>query len=207
MRACSSLHWRALLGTFDWRFDKLCGRRSAALHRRLGSWWCTSFFTDFFVSAADLVVLLAARLNRTTRRVAYADDSVPDADGAADFDAFTARCRKVGFAALYLTWAVFAWLILTYGRLVFDLMGPAEATNFTRTWAASVGLAQLSDLRAFLIVTLEALFLSALLDALWLLPNRSWLETQIDFASVQAAALDGWAQRVVAYARHMKAVK
>jgi hypothetical protein len=48
---------------------------------------------------------------------------------------------------------------------------------------------------------------SALLDALWVLPNRNWLETQVDFASVQATALGSWAQRVAAYARHMKAVK
>ena len=198
-----SLHWRALLGAFDWRFAKLRGgRRSAALHRRLAGWWATGFFTDVFVCFADLVIKLATRL-----KLADADDETPSVEDAAFFDAFTARCRAAGFAALYLIWALFAWLVLTYGRLVLDLMGPAEATNFTRSWAASVGLAQLADLRAFLLMTLQALFLTALLDALWVLPNRNWLETQIDFVSVQATALGSWAQRVAAYARHMKAVK
>ena len=56
---------------------------------------------------------------------------------------------------------------------------------------------------------------ATVLDALWLLPNARWLETQVDYASVQAAAFVAPAaaarvtnrQRLLAYLKHFKAVR
>ena len=80
-----------------------------------------------------------------------------------------------------------------------------------QAWGAGVGLGQASELRDFASTTLRVLLLAALLDWLWVRPNAAWLETQLDFASVQAAVLRRRTgvtrSRFITYLRHMKSVK
>ena len=129
-----------------------------------------------------------------------------DEDAAIAFDTFETRCRYAGFVFLYATWAIFCWLVIVYGNLVLDLSGPGSLTDFTTTWAASLGLSQLADLRQLLMTTTEALFLTVLMDMLWIMPNRRWMEMQVDYMSVQAAPWGGLFSRLCAFVRHMKAV-
>ena len=134
--------------------------------------------------------------------------------GAA-FDAAELRMRRAAFALMYVIWAVFAYLIVVYGRLLLRLLGPAADAQFAKSWLAALGAGQAAELRSFVVTAAEALMVATVLDALWLLPNARWLETQVDYASVQAAAFVApamaarvtGARRVWAYLRHNKAVR
>ena len=219
------LRARLLLGRFDWHFA--AAPRSARLRRRIAAWWATSWSTDLVVAVTDVV----------TRGGAAELQPHPDAAAAHAFDALTLAWCHAGFVFLYAVWAVFSWIIIVYGALIyrllascrrahapcsapadtraprtrfFDPQGPQVEESFARSWAVSIGLGQLSDMQSFLITTVQVLLAATVLDALWLLPNRRWLETQLDFASVQASSLQGagtsWWRGAVTYLRHMKSV-
>jgi hypothetical protein len=77
-------------------------------------------------------------------------------------------------------------------------------------FAGSIGLGQLAELREFGKTTLYMVVLVALLDALWVMPNVRWMETHLDFASVQASSLrrrtGAVRGRWITYLRHNKAI-
>jgi hypothetical protein len=206
------LRFRVLLGRADWG---LATARTPALRRRLGSWWSTSLATDAVVAAADACIAVLAWLRRGGGPPPPPAPRLPasglDLDAAKAFDALTLAYRYAGFVVLYTTWGVFVWLIFVYGKLIYDLLGPSVEEEFARAWAVGVGLNQLNDLQAFVVTTAQVLLAATVLDALFLLPNVRWLETQVDYASVQASSLRGasgsWARRWVTYLRHMKSVQ
>ena len=204
------LLWRLALGPFDWRFAPL-SPASAHLRRRLGCWWATPWSINLMVAIADAAPMATGYVPEAApgATTTVKDLALPQelhAATARAFDVFSTRCRYAGFVVLYLTWAFFSWLVITYASLVVDLAGSGAVSDFTGTWAASVGLSQLADLRSMLITTLEALVLTVLLDVLWLMPNRRWLELQVDYMSVQAAPWGSLHRRLMAFIRHNKAV-
>ena len=123
--------------------------------------------------------------------------------------------RRAAFALIYVIWAAFGYLVVVYGRLILRLRGPDADAQFARAWLAALGAGQAAELRAFVMTALEALAVATVLDALWLLTNARWLETQVAYASVQAAAFRRGrdaarvtaARRAWAYLQHFKAVK
>ena len=205
------LYWRLVLGPFDWRYTPL-SPASARLRRRLGCWWATPWSVNLVVAIADAAPMATGYVREPLHGASTTtvkDLALPQelhAATARAFDVFTTRCRYAGFVVLYLTWAFFTWLVIVYASLVVDLAGSGAVSDFTTTWAAAVGLSQLADLRSMLVTTLEALLLTVLLDALWLMPNRRWLELQVDYMSVQAAPWGSLHRRLVAFIRHNKAV-
>jgi hypothetical protein len=229
------LRLRLPLGRPDWHLRRA---RAPAMRRRLGSWWSTGLANDVVVATADACIALVAWLRRgggpRPPPAAPLPASGLDLDAAKAFDALTLAFRYAGFVLLYTTWGVFVWLIFSYGALILDLLGPSVEEEFARAFGAGIGLNQLSDLQAFVVTTAQVLLLATVLDALFLLPNVRWLETQgkspacerhapvckrltfilrcaVDFASVQASSLRGasrsWAHRWVTYLRHMKSVQ
>jgi hypothetical protein len=54
----------------------------------------------------------------------------------------------VGLCAVYLIWAIMAWIIFTYGSLVYRLMGDAAQESFTRAWGVGLAISQVCCLAA-----------------------------------------------------------
>jgi hypothetical protein len=94
-------------------------------------------------SLPDIVLRLLAWLAAKVRRApaeAEADDDKSD-DGAS-FDSAEARseaCSKRGYAfsgllGVYVVWAAFAWVIFTYGMLIYKQLGDKAQEEFATTW-------------------------------------------------------------------------
>jgi hypothetical protein len=126
------------------------------------------------------------------------------------FGALTGNFKRAGYVLLNLIWGVFAWITVAYGRLVYNLLGAKAFEDFTTGWGIGVGLGQLNDAKGLLTAALQAALLLTVLEALWLQPNGSWLESYVDFASVQATVAQRGVRRVLsvltAYKRHSYAV-
>ena len=199
------LRVRCMLGRARWRMDTMT---PAAARRRsvLGRWWSTSLATDAVVAVLD-----ATRQWPPKQPLG----ALPDASAGAALDAAEVRMRRAGFALMYAIWAVFAYLVVVYGRLLLRLLGPAADSQFAQSWLVALGAGQAAELRSFAVTAAEVLMVATILDALWLLPNARWLETQVDYASVQAAAFMAPAsaarvtngRRMWAYLQHFKAVR
>ena len=198
------LRARCMLGRARWRLDLIS---PAAARRRsvLGRWWSTSLATDFIVA-----VLRATRLWPPKLPLG----APPDVTAGAALDTAELRMRRAGFAMIYVIWAVFTYLIVVYGRLLLRLLGPAADAQFAQSWLVALGAGQAAELRSFAVTAVEVLMVATILDVLWLLPNVRWLETQVDYASVQATAfaapaaaarVTSW-HRIWAYLKHFKAV-
>ena len=217
--------------SFSWRAWVLPPHRVVFL----GRWWATSWVTKLVVGATDACCFLAdawlsllhLRHRRTSNdsgdgapvpaasvtlrqpATGSGEANVLDLDAANAFDAKTTAWRKAGFVVLYAFWAVFSWLTITYGALVYQLMGAGAEQQFLRAWAVGIATGQLSELQSFATTTLELLLAMTVLDALWLLPNLRWLETHSDSLSVLSTQFHrkpGSFSGSFAFLRHGKAL-
>ena len=82
-----------------------------------------------------------------------------------------------------------AWIVFAYGRLVYNLLGPAATASFSNSWGIGVGLGQLNDASSLVVTVAEALLVVTVLEMLWLVQNGNWMETYVDTMSVQAAVV------------------
>ena len=149
------------------------------------------------------------------------------------FGHMTTNFKYAGYVLLNLIWGVFAWCVATarhsfvcgpltrnlvlavritfaYGRLVYNLLGPAAFRDFSNSWGIGVALGQANDAQGVVTSAMQAALLLTILEALWLVPNGRWLEGYIDFVSVQATVAQRGARRTLAilsaYKRHSYAV-
>ena len=104
-----------------------------------------------------------------------------------------------------------AWIVFAYGRLVYNLLGPAATASFSNSWGIGVGLGQINDAKNLAITAAEGVLIVTVLEALWLVKNGNWLETYLDSVSVQATVLVDGGTRLLpamlaAYKRHFNAV-
>ena len=198
------LRVRCMLGRAQWRLDAM-SRAAARRRSLLGRWWSTSVATDAIVTVLDATRLWPPK---------QPFGAPPNVSAGAALDGAELRMRRAGFALMYVIWAVFAYLVVVYGRLLLRLLGPAATSQFAQSWLVALGAGQAAELHSFVITAVEVIMVATVLDALWLLPNARWLETQVDFASVQAAAFVAPAaarvtnvRRTWAYLSHFKAVR
>jgi hypothetical protein len=89
---------------------------------------------------------------------------------------------------MYIVWAIFAWLTITYASLVYRMLDASAEQDLVNTWLVSFGLNQLTDLRDGAIALAEILLLATVLEVLWLVPNSRWIEARLDFLSILAAS-------------------
>ena len=126
------------------------------------------------------------------------------------FGRVTANFKRTGFVLLNLIWGVLAWIVFAYGRLCYNLLGPAATARFSNSWGIGVALGQANDARGLLLSALQAALVVTVIEALWLVPNGGWLETYVDSVSVQATTVAHGARRLpailAAYRRHSYAV-
>ena len=210
---------RLLLGRPPWVW------RDGALHRtakRMASSWCASLYDKLTGRIGDALAALAVRCARSRRAGrARIDTPMPvpgsveerdeqTAAAAARHDRATEQYKRAGYVLVLAAWAICVWMILVYGALIYELLGPTAEATFTRSWGVSVGIGQLQELRQVLRTAAQTAAALLILEALWLSTNSVWLESMMDEASVQATLLRRTsvtlAARVRTYARFNKAV-
>ena len=204
---------RLQLGRLRWRWAAHGGAPSLLERTRrfLASWWCTSIYVDAIVAVNDALQRCVCKPRPSTpppltplSTLSDDDDGdTPEAYAAAvdaamaewgqdmagqeHFSLVTTRFKHVGYVVLHLAWGVFAWIIFAYGRLVYNLLGPAAAKDFSNSWGTGVAIGQANDASGTVQAALQALLLATVLETLWLLSNNNWLECYLDFASVAAS--------------------
>ena len=221
--------YRVLFGPLSWRWASADSKqpppgRVARLKRFLASFWCSSMYVDLMVWIADHLqpCFCLPPLARKPLSAAEAGDAHAatvdatmlawNADEARErhFGAVTTNFKYAGYVLLHLIWGVFAWICFAYGRLVYNLLGPAASRDFSNSWGIGVALGQANDAKGLVTSALQAALLLTILEALWLVPNGRWLEDYIDFVSVQATVAQRGARRTLAiltaYKRHSYAV-
>ncbi len=105
-------------------------------------------------------------------------DGAADAREAASLSLYKRACAAAGLVGTVLTWAAFAWFILTYGALVTELLGEGAQSSFARSWGVSYGVGAAADWRDVVKEAAQAVALMVLLEWLCLTRNTSWLEVR-----------------------------
>ena len=87
------------------------------------------------------------------------------------------------------------------GELAYRLLGEATEERFSSSWGIGLAISQVTQFQGMLLVALESAALLTVLESMWLMGNKAWLEEHIDFASVQASLLaqgagTSWARRM-----------
>ena len=219
--------YRIVFGPLSWRWQHADGEppgRLARFKRFIASFWCSSMYVDLLVWISDRLhpcfcvppppqqPLTAAEAG--DEHAALVDAAMlawgADEERERHFGAVTGNFKYAGYVILHLIWGVFAWIVFAYGRLVYNLLGPAASRDFSNSWGIGVALGQANDAKGLVTSAMQAALLLTILEALWLMPNGRWLEGYIDFVSVQATVAQRGARRTLAiltaYKRHSYAV-
>ena len=99
-----------------------------------------------------------------------------------------------GMAGVYVVWFIAAWFTLTYGELIYQLLGDSAEARFASDWATGVAIENAAQWRSVLQSAVQNVALLLLLERVGLAAPRSWLETHLDHMSIQATYLSGKAQ-------------
>ena len=110
-------------------------------------------------------------------------------------EALRLRRRKraltvVGLVSVAALWALLAWFILTYGLLIYKLLGLDAQRSFTRSWGVSYGVGAATEWRDVLRQALTAIAILAIAERMHLTRPVTWLEEQIDYMSTSALLLE-----------------
>jgi hypothetical protein len=202
--------YRFTLGALRWRWAGATTARVSRLGRLkrfLASWWCSSIWVDGLVWLSDHLQPCFCRQPHAplpppppacedgvaAPEAAY--DAAVDAalrawgqdeEGQRHFGVVTTNCKRAGYVILHLCWGVFAWITFAYGRLVYNLLGAKASRDFSNSWGIGVAMSQASDASGLVTAALQAALIVTILEALWLISNVNWLESYVDFVSVQA---------------------
>jgi hypothetical protein len=199
--------YRLLLGRLSWRWSAPGTPppgRAERLRRLLASWWCSNMYIDAMVAVSDAVQLCVCRpppppprrgVQPADATLLSYDETVEavlaefgqDAAAQAHFGAVTTRFKYVGYVLLNLVWGFFAWIVFAYGRLVYNLLGPAASRDFSNSWGIGVAIGQANDASGLVTAALQAVLILTILELLWLHTNTAWLESYVDFASCYAS--------------------
>ena len=128
-------------------------------------------------------------------------------EGAAD--ALSKRLyAAAGLLGIYVTWAVFTWFIFTYGMLVYRQLGDQAQRKFTTSWGINFGLDSAQQWKDVVSTAVKTTVIITILDLLYILGNKPWLEDYLDMLSIQSALLTGqattWRRRTVLLVQQQK---
>ena len=91
-----------------------------------------------------------------------------------------------GFVGTYITWALFAWFIFTYGMLIYKLLGDQAQSEFARSWGISYAMNAVTEWKDIAVEAVKATVIMIILERLFLTRNSAWLEEHMDYLSIQA---------------------
>ena len=100
------------------------------------------------------------------------------------------QLTALGLFGILLLWACFAWFIITYGLLIFELLGRDAEESFIRSWGVSYGVGAASEWRDVLREAVISLLVLAIAERLHLTRPVAWLEEHIDYISTSALLLE-----------------
>jgi len=99
-----------------------------------------------------------------------------------------------GLFGVYVVWTIFAWVIFTYGMLIYRNLGPEAQEQFSQTWGVGYALDNVQQWRDVCKEAVKAALLLVILDLLRVTTNRAWFEEFVDFSSTQALLFGGAAK-------------
>ena len=194
---------RIFMGRANWRYAPSDGtKRPSAAKRCAATAWGVNIYynTQQYLIERPTAFFFRIAQRRRVRR------GLPELDPAGRLGAGLMTQIKmqlfgvIGMAATYLIWALMSWIIFTYGSLVYRLMGDEAQSKFAEGWGVGLAISQATQFKDMVIVALQSALVLTVLETLWLVGNKPWLEEHIDFASVQAALLvhsgTSWWQRM-----------
>ena len=87
------------------------------------------------------------------------------------------------------------------GELVYRLLGETTEDRFASSWGIGLAISQATQFQGMVMVAVQSAALLTVLESMWLMGNKPWLEEHIDYASVQATLLaekegTSWARRM-----------
>ena len=110
------------------------------------------------------------------------------------------RYRSLAMCCLYACWAIFTWLIFSYGALLYRLSGSQATASFTKAWGISYGIDQGTQWLPIASTAVGIVAFHLLLDQMRVVKNALWFEDYLDVLSVQATLYredhTTWWQRV-----------
>ena len=101
---------------------------------------------------------------------------------------------SAGLLGVYVCWTVFAWVIFTYGMLIYKTLGADAQNQFAQTWGVGYALNNASEWQDVFQTAAKAAVLLVILDMLRLTKNATWFEEHVDFVSLQAVLFNGAAR-------------
>ena len=104
----------------------------------------------------------------------------------------------LGLALVYAVWACCAWFIFVYGVDLMGLMGVDSEVEFVQSWATSVGVESIYQLRVVVQAVLFGLLTKYAFEVVRVSPQHAWFETWLDSVSVQSTC---GGMSALAYAR------
>ena len=115
-----------------------------------------------------------------------ASANAPSADDAATVSTSFASAKRLRFSkrkltafgvcGIYLIWALFSWFVLTYGMLIFTLLGPSAESNFATSFGVSYGIGAAAEWQEVAKEAAKTIFILAILERLHVTRTVSWLE-------------------------------
>ena len=92
--------------------------------------------------------------------------------------------------------------------LIYRLLGEDAQASFARSFGISYGMGAAQEWKDLLIEAGKAVVILMILETLYLTPNASWLESHIDYLSLQALLLKqtglSWAGQITRLWHHTK---
>ena len=131
-------NWKLLLGKdchHAWNYDAKDKPVSD-----LVKWIARRGGEDIFAIIMRLIAWLWVKLRGQPAEDSKAEDDDDKSDAAESFDSAEARsdaCSKRGYAfggllGVYVVWAVFSWVIFTYGMLIYKQLGDSAQKEFAK---------------------------------------------------------------------------
>ena len=96
---------------------------------------------------------------------------------AAHTDALKKRLyASAGLLGVYACWTIFAWVIFTYGMLIYKTLGDDAQSQFAQTWGVGYALDNASEWADVAKTAAHAAIVLVILDALRVTRNSKWFE-------------------------------
>ena len=114
------------------------------------------------------------------------DDDAESVDDAATFDEAAARSEAwgkrgyalAGLVGVYVVWAAFAWVIFTYGMLIYRQLGDKAQQEFAKTWGVGYALNNASEWQEVFKTAAKTAVILVILDLLRVTKDAPWFEVR-----------------------------
>ena len=110
---------------------------------------------------------------RRVSRVSVDSSSKASVGEEARKDAIMKRLyAAAGLLGVYVTWAIMAWFIFTYGLLIYKQLGPEAQDSFSQSWGIGYALDNASEWQEVAKTAAKAALILVILDMLRITKNR-----------------------------------